>query len=357
MLTVLFIFSIAFLCTFILTPLFRTMGRRLGIIDIPGGLSIHNPPVPRTGGLAIFIGFLMAVGYAWAKGLFNSDGRTFIGIVIGAVVIFLAGFLDDMHRISPRKKFVCECLGATIAIGLDLQVGTFPLLGVGVFLALFYLVGGTNALNLLDGMDGLAAGTAAVAAFFLAILATVQGKTLILVLALATLGTTLGFLPYNFNIKLRLRNFKLTTCNPHASIFMGDAGSLFLGFMFSSMAILFTTQPYDLVGFITPLVVISIPILDTALALLRRFIRRKDPFTGDREHVYDLLSKRGLGNRRAVLVIYLATFLLGCLSLFMIRLDAVPAIFLAIGIVTIMSIIAIRLGAIRSPASRKSIDE
>ena len=209
MLTVLFIFLIAFLCTFILTPLSRTLGRRLGIIDIPGELSIHNPPVPRSGGLAIFIGFLMAIGYAWAKGLFNNEGKIFFGILIGATVICLAGFLDDVHRISPPKKFLLELLGAAITIGLGLQVGTFPLLGVGVFLALFYLIGGTNALNLLDGMDGLAAGTTAIAAFFFAILASVQGKTLILVLALATLGTTLGFLPYNFNIKFRFGNFKL----------------------------------------------------------------------------------------------------------------------------------------------------
>ena len=332
------------------------MGHRLGIMDIPVELSIHNPPVPRTGGLAMFVGFLMAIYYAWTKGLFNNEGGTFIGIVIGAVVICVVGFLDDIHQISPRKKFVWEVLGAAIAIGLGLQVGTFPLLGVGVFLALFYLIGGTNALNLLDGLDGLAAGTTVIAAFFLAILAAGQGKTLILVLALATLGAALGFLPYNFGVYFRFRDFKFSIRNPHSSIFMGDAGSLFLGFMLSSMAILFTAQPYDLVGFITPLLVISIPIVDTAFAILRRLASRKDLFTGDRQHVYDLLSKKGLGNRRTVLVIYLATFLLGILSLVMIRLDPVPAILLAIGIVAIIGIIAIRLGAIRSLVLQKKVD-
>jgi UDP-GlcNAc:undecaprenyl-phosphate GlcNAc-1-phosphate transferase len=138
---------------------------------------------------------------------------------------------------------------------------------------------------------------------------------------------------------------------------MGDAGSLFLGFILSSMAILFTAQPYDLVGFITPLVVISIPILDTALAILRRLARRTDPFTGDRQHVYDLLARKGLGNRRAVLVIYLAAFLLGALSLVMVRLDPLPAILLAIGVVMIMCIIAMNLGAIRSPVPRKDVDQ
>jgi UDP-GlcNAc:undecaprenyl-phosphate GlcNAc-1-phosphate transferase len=106
LLTVIFIFLIAFSCSLILTPLTRTLGRRLRIIDLSGELSMHNPPIPRTGGLAIFVGFLMAIGYAWAKGLFNNEGRTFIGIVIGAVVFCLIGFLDDIHRISPRQKFL-----------------------------------------------------------------------------------------------------------------------------------------------------------------------------------------------------------------------------------------------------------
>ena len=334
----------------------RTIGYRLGIIDTPGELSIHIRHIPRTGGLAMFVGFLMAMGYAWATGLLDNEGRTFIGIVIGAVVIFLAGFLDDINRISTRQKFLWEFLGAAIAIGLGLRVETFPLLGASVFLAFLYLVGGANALNLLDGMDGLAAGTTAIAAFFLAILAAGQEKTLVLILALATLGTTLGFLPYNFNINFGFRNSKLAIRNPQTAIFMGDAGSLFLGFILSSMAILFTTQPYDLVGFITPLVVISIPILDTALAILRRFTCKADLFSGDRQHVYDLLARRGLGNRRAVLVIYLATFLLGSLSLIMIRLSPIPAVLLATGVVMIMGIIAIRLGAIRAPVSEKHVD-
>lgn len=349
--TVIFIFLVAFSCSLILTPLTRTLGYRLGVIDIPGELSIHTPPIPRTGGLAMFVSFLMAIGYAWATGLLDNEGSPFIGILIGAVVIFLAGLLDDINRISPRQKFLWECLGAAIAIGLGLRVGTFPLFGLGVFLALLYLVGGANALNLLDGMDGLAAGTTAIAAFFMSILAAGQGKTLVLILALTTLGATLGFLPYNFSINFRFRNSKFAIRNKQSTIFMGDAGSLFLGFILSSMAILFTAQSYDLVGFITPLVVISIPILDTALTILRRITRKTNLFSGDRQHVYDLLARRGLGNRRAVLVIYLATFLLGSLSLVMIRLDPLPAVLLATGVVMVMGIIAIRLGAAKAPLS------
>ena len=105
MLTVLFIFLIGFLCSFILTPLVRTKGHRLGIMDIPVELSIHNPPIPRTGGLAMFVGFLMAIGYAWAKGLFNNEGKIFFGILIGATVICLAGFLDDSIEYRRDRNF------------------------------------------------------------------------------------------------------------------------------------------------------------------------------------------------------------------------------------------------------------
>ena len=349
--TPLSIFLAALLCSLILTPLTRTLGYRLGVIDIPGEFSIHTRRIPRIGGMAMFVSFLVAIGYAWIMGLLDNEKRAFIGIVIGAVVIFIAGLLDDIKRISPKKKFLWECLGAAIAIGLGLQVGTFPMLGVGIFLALFYLVGGANALNLLDGMDGLAAGTTAIATFFMAILAAGQEKILVLVLALATLGATLGFLPYNLNINFRFRNSKFTIENPQSTIFMGDAGSLFLGFILSSIAILFTAEPYDLTGFITPLVLISIPILDTALAILRRLTIKAGLFNGDRQHVYDLLARKGLGNRGAVLVIYLATFLLGSLSLVMIRLDSLSALLLATGTVLIMGIIAISLGAIRPPSS------
>jgi UDP-GlcNAc:undecaprenyl-phosphate GlcNAc-1-phosphate transferase len=273
--------------------------------------------------------------------------------VVGAVVVFLTGLFDDIRWISPRVKFLGEVLGAGIAVGLGLQVRTFPLVGVGILLAGFYLVGGANALNLLDGMDGLAAGTAAIAAFFFAILASGQGNTPALVLAMAVLGTTLGFLPYNWGIS----NFEFRICNsaipnPQSAIFMGDSGSLFLGFTLSSIGVLIADRPYDLVAFITPLIVISIPILDTALAILRRLIHVEGPFSGDRQHIYDLLAGAGLGNGRAVLVIYLTAFMLGILSLVMIRLQPLLVVFVATGVVMILCIAAIRLGAVRHPASR-----
>lgn len=336
MLTSLSVFLIAFLGSLMLTPLARTLGHRLGIVDTPGELSIHTRPIPRTGGLAMFVAFVTALGYAWTTGLGDHMEQIIIGILIGAGIITWAGFLDDIKQISPLQRLLWELLGATIAIGLGLLIKTFPLAGIGVSLSLLYLVGGANAINLLDGMNGLAAGTTAIAAFFLAILAAWQENTQALVLSITILGVTLGFLPYNFNI---IRNSR-------ATIFMGDSGSLFLGFTLSSIGVLLAVQPYDLVGFITPLVIILIPILDTALAILRRFTRMIDLFSGDRQHIYDLLARKGLGNTRTVLLIYTTTLLLGVISLIMIRLNPMPAVILAITIFTMMGFAAIRLGAI-----------
>jgi len=352
-----FVFLVALACSLIVTPLARALGLRLGVLDSPGALSIHAHPIARTGGVAMFVGFLAAMGYALAAGLAGGDDRTLVGVLVGGGFIASAGFLDDLKRISPLQKAVWQLLAAFVVIGFGLQVKTFPLAGVGIVLTLFCLVGGANALNLLDGMDGLAAGTAAIAAVFLAVLAAGQGNGPALVLASAILGATLGFLPYNWGISnLRERGPQSLSAVPAqaGAIFMGDSGSFFLGFTLSSIAILFASQPNDLVGFITPFVVISIPILDTALAIWRRLIRRADPFGGDRQHVYDLLAKAGLGNRGAVLVIYLATALLGSLSLILVRLTTWPAMLLAAGAIMIMGLIAVRLGALESDRARES---
>jgi hypothetical protein len=207
------IFWIAFTGSLFLTPLARIVGLRLGIVDNPGELSLHTHSTPRTGGPAMFVGFLAAIGYAWATGLAGPDARILVGVLVGCGLVALAGFFDDLKRISPLQKFVWQLLAAIVVIGFGVEVKTFPLAGAGILLALFCLVGGANALNLLDGMDGLAAGTTAIAAFFFAILASRQGNTLALMLAMAIVGTTLGFLPYNLPIaECGMRNAESTEC-------------------------------------------------------------------------------------------------------------------------------------------------
>lgn len=287
---------IAFATTFLLVPVASAVASWLGAMDVPGELSIHTRPVPRTGGVAILVGFLVAAAYAWWSGeVVSEEYALLLSVLIGGALIALAGFLDDVRHISPLLKFLWQFLAASVVIGLGVQARFLPLIGVGLALTLFYLVGSANAMNLLDGMDGLAGGVAIIAALSFSLIATIQGNRLVAVLALALAGGVLGFLPYNF---------------PRARIFMGDVGSLFLGFILACLGVLLTDRPYSLLHFAVPLMVLSVPMLDTALALARRFRRRNDLFSGDRNHTYDILARRW-GNRWAVVAMWTVSVLLG----------------------------------------------
>jgi len=296
MVVYLVIFAIAVVAAFLLMPLARAMAPRLGALDIPGNLAIHTHPVPRTGGLAIFGGFLVAAGYAWWSGALPAEQSSLLlGVLAGGALIALTGLLDDARHISPAPKFAGQVLAAAVAIGLGVQTRFLPVAGLSLVLTIFYLIGSANAMNLLDGMDGLAGGTTVIAALSLGLIAAIQGNGLVIVLALALAGATLGFLPFNF---------------PRGRIFMGDAGSLSLGFTLATMGLLLADRPYDPLRFAVSLAVLGVPILDTALALARRFLRRTDPFGGDRDHVYDVLARRW-GERRAVGAVWGSSAFLG----------------------------------------------
>lgn len=292
----LIVFAIAFLAALLLVPLARALSFRLGAVDVPGELAIHTRPIPRAGGLAILGASLTAVVVAWWRGLLILEPAPLLpGIFLGSALIALAGLLDDVNRISPLQKFLWQLLATSVVMGLGVHNHFLPFVGLGIALTPFYLVGAANAVNLLDGMDGLAAGVVAIAAFCLGLIATLHAADAPAILAFALAGAALGFLPYNF---------------PRARIFMGDVGSLFTGFTLACVALLLTDRPYNLLYFAIPLTVLGVPALDTALAIARRFRRRDDLFSGDRDHTYDLLARRW-GQRRAVVAMWAAAALLG----------------------------------------------
>jgi perosamine synthetase len=364
MLLYLIIFFISIVSTFMLMPFAGSLGFRRGIVDNPGNLTIHALPVPRTGGVAMFLGFLITIGIAWLSGLVSSHIFAVIGIFFGASFFFIAGLFDDIHKISPLEKFLIEIIGALLAVSLDIKLKTFPVVLVGSLLGIFYLIGGANALNLLDGMDGLAAGISAIAAVFMAIQAIHQSNFLASVLALSVLGVSLGFLPYNLNIKnplnhllLRLHKNFLSNGNSYSKIFMGDSGSLFLGYALSCTAILLASKASDYKSFMAPLLVLSIPLLDTGLALARRLINRADPFTGDRRHIYDIMVSKGLNTKQTVGILCSVTLLLGILSIAVVRLDSFRTFCLplGLGLIAVLGVIAVRLGALKAePVDEKS---
>jgi FlaA1/EpsC-like NDP-sugar epimerase/UDP-N-acetylmuramyl pentapeptide phosphotransferase/UDP-N-acetylglucosamine-1-phosphate transferase len=287
---------IALTTTLLAMPVAGAVAPRLGAMDIPGRSSTYTRPVPRTGGLAMLVGFLAAGVYVWWSGAWATESCAWLpGVLIGGVLIAGAGFLDDVRRISPLSKLLGQFLAASAAIGLGVQMRFLPIAGVGLALTLLQLVGSANAVNWLDGMDGLAGGVSVIAALSLGLVATIQGHAAVAALALALAGSGLGFLPFNF---------------PRARIFMGDVGSLFLGFNLAALGVLLVDRSYDPLGLVILWTVLGIPMLNLILALVRRFRRHDDLFTGDRDHLHDVLARRW-GNLRAVMLTWAASALLG----------------------------------------------
>ena len=280
------------------TPVASKLGWRLGIIDQPSVRKVHLKPIPRLGGLAIYAAFILALL------IFEDQFHIpqLISILIGATLVSFLGVWDDRWSLRPLLKLVGQIVASLILVfsGVQVQFLPYPFLNVAV--TLLWIVGITNALNLLDNMDGLSGGVGAVAAAFFLLLAAMNGQYLVGGLAAALLGACLGFLIYNFN---------------PATIFMGDTGSLFLGFILAALGIKlrFPGRP-DIVTWMVPVVVLGLPVFDTTLVVISR-LRRSVPFyQGGKDHVSHRLVVMGLTQREAVLILYLVCGVLGVLAIF-----------------------------------------
>ena len=273
-----------------LTPVSILVARRLGVVDRPGPLAIHALPTPRMGGLAIFGAAVIALAVGLIYAPAGGSGPAWGGVLLSLAAIVAVGVMDDLRCLSPTTRLIGQIGAGVLAVvsGISLSPAVSPVVLGGVA-ALFYLAGGANAVNLLDGMDGLAAGMTAIAAGFLALLAAQSHNEPALLLAAALMGACLGFLPYNF---------------PHARTFMGDGGSLFLGFSLGAVVVLLTAQAQNIAQAAAPLLVLGMPIADVILAVVRRAVRRKDVMMGDRYHIYDLLHGAGLPRAATVLLMY-----------------------------------------------------
>jgi len=274
---------------------------------------------------------LVAAAFLVTTGSLSPDDRVRLaGILAAAVIVGLLGLAGDRRTISSNVEFSLLLIPSAVIVLLGIEVRFIPLKLVSIPLTLFYLLGGSAAVNLLDGMDGLAAGVTAIASAFFAALFLGEGHSLGTFLAVALLGASLGFLYHNFH---------------RATIFMGDGGSLFLGFTLSTLAILSTSRPYDLAGFVAPILIIGVPVADTFLAVARRVRNRRHVITGDRRHLYDLIRMRGIGDIPTVLVMYGLSLVLGASGLLAVRIGALSALALSLSEALVLLLIAIRLGA------------
>lgn len=282
------------------TPLFRRIAPRLGIVDKPNARKIHTRPTPLMGGVAIYLAFIVALVILGDRFYI----REVVGILLGATLCSFMGLWDDRISLRPLVKLLGQMIATFILVASGVQVQA---LGNGVLNGLattLWVVGITNAMNLLDNMDGLSGGVGAVAAAFFLLLAAMSGQYLVGALAAALLGACVGFLVYNVN---------------PASIFMGDAGSLFLGFMLAAVGIKLRFP--DNVHFVTwmiPLLVLGLPIMDTTLVFISRLRRGKNPLTTPgKDHISHRLVKLGCTQREAVLIIYLICGALGVLAMYL----------------------------------------
>lgn len=282
------------------TPLARRLGLRLQVMDQPDPRrKVHVTPTPRLGGVAIFLSTMLVVLVLGEQLNLNQLGS----ILIGATGVSVLGLWDDRRSIPAWIKLVGQVLAATLLIVTGVRVATLPWLWANVLITLVWVVGITNALNLLDNMDGLSAGIAAIAAGYFALICAFTGQYLVGTLAVALMAACIGFLVYNWN---------------PATIFMGDSGSLFIGFVLAALGIKVRfPQNVPFITWMVPLLVLLVPLFDTSLVTVSRLRRGLNPLTTPgKDHSSHRLTYAGLTRREAVLVLYIVGFVGGMLALY-----------------------------------------
>ncbi|SHJ65467.1 MraY family glycosyltransferase [Paramaledivibacter caminithermalis] len=303
--------------SFLSTPIVKKLAYKLGAIDVPkDDRRVHKKPIPRLGGLAIFLGFLISI-LALLKINLLEINKEIVGMLVGASIMVVMGLIDDIKPLSARVKLLVQIIAAVVIIGFGIKIeyitnflksDTISFLGnetiklsiLSIPITIFWVVGITNTVNLIDGLDGLAAGISAIAALTLAYVAYAKPElsnshnTMILTLALA--GSCIGFLPFNFN---------------PAKIFMGDTGSLFLGYILAAISINGFIKGATALAMVVPVFALGLPIFDTTFAILRRAFNGRPIMQADKGHLHHILLSIGMGQKRAVLTLYMISSFLG----------------------------------------------
>ena len=329
----------------VFTPWVIRLARRIGAVDQPGPRGVHQRPVPRIGGVAIY---LSAVGAITAILVLDSAmgeasrsvQRYLTALLCSATLIFLVGLADDLKDVPARLKLLAELLIAALLCLAGVRISSIALTdqwvlhlgGWGSLLTIVWIVGVTNAVNLSDGLDGLAAGICAITCGVIAVFAIRSGEIIMTVFMLALLGSLCGFLIFNFN---------------PAKIFMGDSGSLFLGFCLGACSVMCVAKSAALVGLALPALALGIPIFDTLFSALRRFLEGRSIFAPDRSHFHHRLLDLGLHQRQAVILIYGATLLAAGLGLLMLVRKDLGALLIFSCVLFLILLLFRAVGAIR----------
>ena len=310
-------FGVSLLFSFVLTWCVRNLAMGRGWVAPPlQDRDLHETPLPRLGGVPIFLSFLISIAVALLAsrhfpGLVSAAFlRVLLTILVPGTVVFLLGIYDDIHSVGPYTKVAVQAVAAIMLFAGGLRILDLPVLfgarhlawPIGLAITVLWVIGITNAFNLIDGLDGLAAGSALFSTFVVFVVALSSGSSLVSLLTIALAGAILGFLRFNFN---------------PATIFLGDCGALFIGFMLSALALAGAQKAPTVIAVAIPIVSFGLPILETTLSVLRRLIGGRPVFTADREHIHHKLLQLGMSPWQVVIVLYAVSALFALLSLFM----------------------------------------
>jgi len=327
-------FFSALIISFATTPLVKKMAFKVGAIDVPKDeRRMHKTPIPRLGGLAIFVAFLLSVL------LFADIDKQFRGILLGVIMIVILGVLDDILTLKALPKFLVQIAAAGVAVyhGCVIQFVSNPnvfsafsyvdLGWIAVPLTIIWIVAITNAVNFIDGLDGLAVGVSSISTASLLVIALLLREWAICVILAALLGSCLGFIPYNLN---------------PAKIFMGDTGATFLGYILACLSVQGLFKFYAVISFAVPFLVLGVPIFDICFAFLRRILKGQNPMKADRGHVHHRLIDMGFNQKQAVAISYMLTAILGLAAVLLTTSGELRALIL-IGAVIIVGTVGVHL--------------
>lgn len=333
-------FIVALGVTYLVTPHVKRLAVRWGAVDKPDARKVHTGIIPRLGGLAIYAGFitsvLASVHVTWEL----------FGLLIGGTAILVLGIVDDIFQLPAKVKLVGQIAAASVLLLFDIKIDWLsnPFGGMiyldywAIPFTLLWVVSLTNMLNLIDGLDGLAAGVSTIAAVTIFLMAVDQNFWLVAVLTAALAGSALGFLHFNFS---------------PAKIFMGDTGSMFLGYMLAAVSVVGTVKSAATIALIVPTVALGLPIMDTACAIIRRFNNGQPIFKPDRGHLHHRLLDMGLSQTQVVLLLYLVSIILGVSAIVMTEVKIGHAVFIVVALLAAAFVGARKTGVLKNAGSVK----
>lgn len=330
-----FIISVAI--SLFMTPVAKRLAVKVGAVDIPKDeRRVHKKPMPLMGGVAIYASIIVT------SLIFLPVDGTLISIIIGGTIIFISGIIDDIKGLSPKAKLIFQIGAAIVLIFGDVKIDALtnpftkssnliPLNGFAIPITIFWVVGITNTLNLIDGLDGLAAGVAMIASLSFLFVANKFNYIPVMVMSSIVAGSCLGFLPYNFN---------------PAKIFMGDTGALFLGFILAALSIEGVMKSVATIAVVVPIVILGVPIFDTTFAIFRRLLNGRSIAEADKGHLHHRLLKMGFSQKKTVIILYSISAIFGLCAILIAKANSKRAVIWSIVVFVITILLARKMGLI-----------